>query len=82
MGDKKKYSDYETRKIGEKIKYLREQNGITQLDLAIKADISIAIISKLENGLYPHKIALQIVRNIAHALNTTAGFLIGEITKQ
>jgi transcriptional regulator with XRE-family HTH domain len=76
--DTKKFSDYETRYIGKKIKTLREQQGITQIDLAMKANVSIAIISKLENGLYPHKIAWKIVRDFANALNTTVGFLIGE----
>lgn len=76
--NKKKYSDYETRQLGKLTKRIREAEGLTQIDLAIKTNISIAVINKLENGRYPYKISMRSIQKIARVLNTSVGYLLGE----
>ncbi|MFC5044111.1 helix-turn-helix domain-containing protein [Aquimarina hainanensis] len=38
------------RKVGDRIKSLRKEQGMTQLDLATSSDIDVRQIQRLENG--------------------------------
>ena len=58
--------------IGDKIKELRIEKGITQEELAIKLNISTQAVSKWENGGYPD---LDLVPEIANYFNVTTDFL-------
>lgn len=54
------------RKFGEKIEKLRRQKGITQEELAEKADLHRAYFWDIENG---RNISIKTAYKIAHALN-------------
>ena len=49
MGEKKYYE--ELKALGERIKRIRTEQNLVQLDLEVKTGISRADISKIENGL-------------------------------
>lgn len=53
--------------LGDKIKKLRKEKGLTQEMLAKKAEISRATLSKLENG-YFSKISVATLENILSIL--------------
>ena len=53
--------------VGERIKLLRQQKGMTQQDLSEKANISIAFLSFLESG--KRKGSLNTYHHLATALN-------------
>ena len=52
--------------IGERIKLLRQKKGMTQSDLAEKADISVAFLSFLESG--KRKGSLDTYQHLANSL--------------
>lgn len=62
--------------IGERIKYYREQAGMTQLELATKAGVSYQAISKYENGIVTN-IPTKRLQLIADALGTNGAVLMG-----
>ncbi len=49
-------------KIGQKIKRLRTQRGISQIDLAAKLGVSKSVISSYENGVHlpPYDVLIKI----------------------
>lgn len=57
------------------IKELRKSRGMTQLQLALEADISQGYLCRLELGKETNP-NLKIVENIAAALGVTPGFLL------
>lgn len=68
------------KKIGSRIKQLRNQSGITQKLLAAVSGLSPALISRIENGLsMPSIPTLQI---IADSLKTDIGFFFQENEKK
>lgn len=62
--------------IGERIKYFREQAGMTQQELAEKAGVSYQAISKYENGIVTN-IPTKRLQLIADALGTNGAVLMG-----
>lgn len=61
--------------IGERIKYLREQKGLTQNELAeILGYKSKSSVAHIENG---RDIPRSMVIALAHALGTTPAYLMG-----
>ena len=54
-------------KIGKRIKQLREQNSLTQEQLASRADISLDYLGKIEVNI--NKPGLKSILKIAKALN-------------
>ena len=62
--------DYEERKrIGERIRQLRKQQGVSQVELAEKAGLSQPHIVRIEQGRY--SVGLDILQAIAKALGCT-----------
>ena len=67
--------------IGEKIKYLRLKNNLTQEELAVFAKTKKQTIHKYENGIITN-IPASKVKLIADRLNTTPSYLMGWITEE
>lgn len=63
--------------IGEKIKYLREKENMTQRMLARSAGIGQTLISNYENGYYT-TIGPKTVKKLAHALNVNKNYLMND----
>ncbi len=61
--------------IGEKIKTLRETNGLSQRELAEKASVSQGMISQIERGSKSPTIALA--QQIADALGVRLDEMLG-----
>lgn len=61
--------------LGDRIKYLREQNNLTQKDLAAKADLSVGQLSRYETN--DRKPDPEVLRKIVDALDTNADYLLG-----
>lgn len=55
---------------GEAVRRIRIQRELSQNDLALEADISVSIISKIENGKNPQP-KLQTIEKIAGVLEVT-----------
>lgn len=62
--------------IAQKIKMLRMQRGLSSKELAQKAEISISMLSQLENGLTQGSV--ETLRKITAVLDTTLAFLFLE----
>lgn len=62
--------------IGEKIKKLRKESGLTQEDLAVCANTTKQTIHKYETGIITNIPAKKITL-IAEKLNTTPAYLMG-----
>ena len=62
--------------IGDKIRRLRKANGLNQKQLAEKATLSQALVSRLENGAVAELKSNALAR-LAKALRVSADFLIG-----
>ena len=56
-------------KIGQRIRFLREQTSMSQKDLAYAADLDRSYIASVENGC--RNISIVNVEKIAHALNVS-----------
>jgi len=61
--------------LGDRIKYLREQNNLTQKDLAAKAEMSVVQLSRYETN--DRKPDPESLRKIVDALDTNADYLLG-----
>ena len=62
---------------GERVKYLREQKGMTQADLAKKSGISRSYIAHIETGRYKSYRG-NTLEKLSRALNLPSSVLIGE----
>jgi transcriptional regulator with XRE-family HTH domain len=62
--------------LGEKIRALREARRMTQTELAERAQIGQAIISRLEAGLQ-HEVRSGVLKRLAEALGCTTDWLVG-----
>lgn len=61
--------------LGERIVFLREENNISQKELAITVQITAATLSRYENNLSEPNAAT--ICRLADALNTSTDFLLG-----
>lgn len=62
--------------VGKRIKFIREQLGLTQEDVAKKVGVAIQTIYKYENEIVTN-IPLPKLEKIADALHTTPAYLMG-----
>ena len=60
--------------IGDRIRYIRTQKGMSQEELAEFADVSPVYISNVERG--EKSVSLKVVIAVANALNVTADTLL------
>ena len=67
--------------IGKRIKNFRTQSGLTQQDVAEKADVYRADVSALENGKEKIK-SVDIIRRIVESTGHTMGDLFAEPEKK
>lgn len=58
----------ERKTLGETIRTLREKSGMTQEDLADKADINVSYLAKIENGYV--NTTVRYLLKLAKGLNT------------
>ncbi len=63
-------------KIGERIRILRKENGLTQTELAAKVQTTKQNIYKYEKGIITN-IPLDKIEALAEALQTNPAYLIG-----
>ena len=61
--------------LGTRIRQLRKQSGISQRQLARRAGITSAYVSRLENDLNPN-VSAKVVYNLARGLGTTVDDLL------
>ncbi len=64
-----------SKQIGQRIKKLREEIGMSQHDLAARLDILRPTISQMENG--ERKIRADELMKLSEILNTSAQYLMG-----
>jgi Helix-turn-helix. len=64
--------------IGKKIRILRQEKSLTQLQLAELADMSTNYLSHIENGL--SKLSLQSLIQLINALDTTPNRILYNVT--
>ena len=64
-----------TRKLGEVVRELREARGITQAQLAERAQIALSYITTIEAG-NPGSVPRQILQRLARALDVTTKELL------
>jgi transcriptional regulator with XRE-family HTH domain len=62
--------------LGERIKRLRTERGLTQTELAVRAEVSQAIISRLE-GKVRNNVNADVLKALAKALGCTTDYLVG-----
>jgi XRE family transcriptional regulator of biofilm formation len=62
--------------IGEKVKRLRFERGLTQAELADRANISQAVISRLEADVR-RNVNADVLKALARALGCTTDYLVG-----
>lgn len=62
--------------LGKKIKHERQLQGITQEQLAEKADISVNFMSLIEGG---RNMSVETLVNIASALGVTVDYLLSDV---
>lgn len=67
-------------KVGRQVRELRLEAGLTQEDLAEKADISVSFLSFLENGV--GKGSLQTYANLAAAFGMDLGDMLQDRSKK
>lgn len=66
--------------LGERVRELRTRQGLNQKQLAEKAGITQATISRIENGLV-NQLKSEALKRLAVALSTTVDYLIGKTAK-
>jgi XRE family transcriptional regulator, master regulator for biofilm formation len=63
-------------RLGEKVQRLRKERGMTQSELAERAGVSQAIISRLENKVRTN-VNADVLKGLAKALGCTTDYLVG-----
>lgn len=61
--------------LGDRIKYLRKENGLTQTDLGKKLGLSKANISKYEANV--HEPSIDTLNNLSDIFNVSVDYLLG-----
>ena len=67
------------RRVGERITKLREQRGLSQLQLARQANIARSTLRYVEDGT--HAVSLLVLARIAHVLKVEVRTLLPTTTK-
>ena len=68
------------KKVSQNVRNLREQNGISQLDLALEIGIkSVAFYSNCENNRYGKHFNLEHIYKISKALNVKMNEILKDI---
>ena len=68
------------KKVSQRVRNLRESNGISQLDLALEIDIkSVAFYSNCENNRYGKHFNLEHIYKISKALNVKMSDILKDI---
>ncbi len=67
--------EIDMRRLGEKIKELRIERGLSQKQLADKIGVATNTVSQYESG--KSKTSIDILANLAIELDTTTDFLLG-----
>ncbi|KFZ32351.1 anaerobic benzoate catabolism transcriptional regulator [Anoxybacillus sp. BCO1] len=62
--------------LGNKLKSLRLQRNMTQIDLAKKAQVAQSVISDVENGKRKHGVSVIYLQRIAQALGVSVEELL------
>lgn len=75
-GDQEIKADPELVKVGEKVKQLRNQQGLTLQQLAAKTGFSTAVLSQIETHLVSPSLGTLI--KLAHAFEVPVGHFLGE----
>lgn len=73
-------NEQESKRIGERIAQLRKEQGMTQGELAAKAETNQGHIARIEQGKYD--IRLSVLSAIAEALGTTVEFIRKEVPSE
>lgn len=63
-------------KMGERLKQLREKNGLSQKEMAQMVGVSDRVYSYYEQDRFPKD--EEIIKKLAKTLNTTVSYLLGE----
>ncbi len=66
----------QTKSLADRIKELRDKSGLTQLQLATRAGLSLGAIRNVEQGLRTDP-SLSTIRGLANALGVSADKIIG-----
>jgi transcriptional regulator with XRE-family HTH domain len=64
-----------TNKFGERLKELREEEGLSRLGLAKRLNVSVRLISYWENG--ERECSFDALIQLADLLNTSIDYLLG-----
>jgi len=65
------------RALGNRLRQLRRQAGLTQVALAERADISTVYVNKIERGLATPSV--RVLHKLAQCLNTEASSLLSDV---
>lgn len=63
-------------KLHEKIRFLRKERGMSQEELAEKAEINISYLSRLENG--HNEPSVEVFKRLVDAFGVSADYLLNE----
>lgn len=63
-------------KLGDRLQEIRDDQGLSQLELATRVKTSQSTISQLEQGT--RNPSYQMLRRLAEALNVSVSYLLGE----
>lgn len=67
--------DFNMQKVGERIKMLRTELGLSQKDLAVKVGVAQNTIAQYEKGT--SKLSIEVLFYLALALETTSDDILG-----
>ena len=67
--------------ISSNIKYYREQTGLTHIQLAEKAKISISFLSKIEAAGCEKSLSISVLNQLANVLGVDISELFKEVKK-
>ena len=68
--------------ISQNIKYYRKQRGITQIQLAEEAKISISYLSKIEAAGLNKSLSISVLNKIANALDVDISMFFNQYIKK
>ena len=75
-----RFNDKSAEIVGRVLRRVRETAGITQQDVAMRADMDRAYISEVENG--KRSISVDRLLRVCEALNVRAATIISQVEKE